>query len=192
MTPAALGVQMHSGWGVMVAVSVNPLEILARRRIVAADSESPGSIQPFHFAAGLPPAAQEEHIARCAETSSRLAAAAVAEAIQELRRYRFVAAAVLFASGRTLPALGKILAAHPLIHTAEGEFFRQAAVKALEKLQIPTTAIREKELEQRAIAVLGKKAGPLRDQIYGMGNVLGPPWTRDHKTAALAAALLLS
>jgi hypothetical protein len=191
MTPAALGVQMHSGWGVLVGISINPLEILIRRRIIAADPGSPGSIQPFHFAAGLAPAAQEEHIARCAEASSRLAAEDIAQAMREVRCH-VVAGAVLFASGRTLPSLGEILAAHPLIHTAEGEFFRQAAVKALAQLQIPVTAIREKDLEQRAIAVLGKEAVPLRDRIYGMGSVLGPPWTRDHKTAALAAALLLS
>ncbi len=79
MKPAALGVQMHSGWGVLVAVSADPLEILVRRRIVTADPEIPGAIQPYHFAANLELPEQEKHLSRCAASSSRLAAAAIAE-----------------------------------------------------------------------------------------------------------------
>jgi hypothetical protein len=39
------------------------------------------------------------------------------------RSYRLAKCAVLTASGRELPPLAGMLAAHPLIHTAEGSFF---------------------------------------------------------------------
>jgi hypothetical protein len=190
MKRAALGFHMHSGWGVLVAVSrdANSVELLDRRRIIVADPEVHGAIQPYHFAAQLEPPAQEKHLARCAASSCQLAATAIAEVIRDLdaRRHRIVGAAILLASGRPLPPLAKILAAHPLIHTAEGEFFRQAVHRACEGLQIPVTAIRVRELDARA-----NKASELERSIASLGHTAGPPWTKDHKTAALAAALLL-
>jgi hypothetical protein len=105
----------------------------------------------------------------------------------DARRYRIVGAAILLASGRPLPPLAKILAAHPLIHTAEGEFFRQAVRQACEGLQIPVTAIRMRELDAGA-----NTGSELQRSIAGLGRSVGPPWTKDHKTAALAAALLLA
>jgi hypothetical protein len=195
MKRAALGVQMHSGWGVLVAVSETPVEILDRRRIVAADPKIPGAIQPYHFAAQLERSLQQKHLDHCATSSSSLARIAIAELVGELvaRKYRIVGAAVLLASGRTLPALEKILAAHPLIHTAEGEFFRQAVIRACEELQIPVTAIRVRDLDEEQVKeVLGKNANQLQSSIASMGSRIGPPWTKDHKTAALAAALVLA
>ena len=194
MQPAAFGVQMHSGWGVLIAMSLDPLELLTRRRIVAADPKIPGAIQPYHFAAQLEHAQQEKHLSHCAVSSCTLAVSAVGEVMSELnqRHYPIVGAAVLFAAGRALPALAKILSAHPLIHTAEGEFFRQTAVKAFRDLQIPVAAIRERELAARATAVFGSRASRMQAAISNLGTSVGPPWTRDYKTAALAAALILA
>ena len=196
MQRAALGFNMHSGWGVLVAVSgdANAVELLDRRRIVVADPEVRGAIQPFHFAAQLEPPEQEKHVAHCAASSSRLAATAIAEVVKELngRHYGVVGAAILLASGRALPPLAKILAAHPLIHTAEGEFFRQAASSACEGLRIPVTAIPVRELEARAKVAFANRAARLQLSIANLGRSVGPPWTSDHKTAALAAALLLA
>jgi hypothetical protein len=195
MKRAALGFHMHSGWGVLVAVSgdANSVELLDRRRIVVADPKIPGAIQPYHFAAQLEPPEQEKHLAHCAASSSRLAAAEIAEVVKELsgRHYDVVGAAILLASGRALPPLAKILAAHPLIHTAEGEFFRHAAHSACEGLQIPVTAIRVRELDARARVAFAKRASQMQSSIASLGRSVGPPWTSDHKTAALAAALLL-
>jgi len=55
MKRAALGVRMHSGWGVLVAVSgdAHSVEVLDRRRIVTTDPSIPGAKQPYHYAAGL-------------------------------------------------------------------------------------------------------------------------------------------
>jgi hypothetical protein len=196
MKRAAFGVHMHSGWGVMVAVArdAHSVELLDRRRIVVADPDVPGAIQPYHFAAQLEPPKQEKHLAQCAASSSRLAAKAIAEVVKELdgRHYGVVGAAILLASGRALPPLPKILAAHPLIHTAEGEFFRHAVQSACEDLQIHVTTIRVRELDARAQAAFANRAGQVQSSIASLGRSVGPPWTSDHKTAALAAALILA
>jgi hypothetical protein len=185
---------MHSGWGVIVAISMDPLELLARKRIVTADPEIPGAIQPYHFAAQLEHARQEKHLSLCEASSRSLAVIAIGEVISELnqRHHRIVGAAVLSASGRPLPVLEKILAAHPLIHTAEGEFFRQAAARAFDDLKIPVTSVRERDLDERTKAELGSRASRVQATISNLGTSVGPPWTRDHKTAALAAALILA
>jgi hypothetical protein len=196
MKRAAFGFQMHSGWGVLVAVSGAPdaIEILARQRIVTADPEMPGAIQPYHYAVNLKLPESHKHLANCAAASTRLAMAAIADLVTELnaRHYHVAGSAVLLASGRSLPPLEKILASHPLIHTAEGEFFRHTASQACEDLQIPVTAIRQRELEERANAAFGKAAIRVQGSIANLGRTIGPPWTKDHKTAALAAALILA
>jgi hypothetical protein len=196
MKSAALGFQMHSGWGVLVAVSGAPqaIEILARRRIVTADPEIPGAIQPYHHAMNLKLSESEKHIADCAVVSTRMAAAAITDLITELNasHYDVVGAAVLLAAGRSLPPLETILAAHPLIHTAEGEFFRHTVCQACEDLQLSVIAIKQRDLDERAKAAFGKEARRVQDRIESLGKTIGPPWTKDHKTAALAATLLLS
>jgi hypothetical protein len=195
MKTAALGIRMHSGWGVLVAVSGDAasLEVLDRRRIVTIDPEIHGSSQPYHHAANLGFPESERYLANCAAISERIAFTAIGELLKELdvRGCRIAGAAVLLASGRPLPPLAKILASHPLIHTAEGEFFRNAVSKACERLKIPVTAIRERELEQQAKTTFGKAASGIQRRISTLGVSLGPPWTKDHKTAALAAAMIL-
>jgi len=200
MQRAALGIRMHSGWGVLVAVScdANSVEVIDRRRIVTTDPKIPGANQPYHYAAslalresGLPES--ETYLGNCAAVSERLASTAVAEVVRELegRHRRIVGSAILLASGRPLPSLAKILASHPLIHTAEGEFFRNAVRQACEALKISVTAIAERELNERAKKAFGKAASQLQRQIAILGSAIGPPWTKDHKTAALAASIIL-
>jgi hypothetical protein len=54
-----------------------------------------------------------------------------------------------------LLALSRILASHHLLHTAEAEFFRNAARKACERLKIPVMAIRDRDLDKRAKLAFG-------------------------------------
>jgi hypothetical protein len=196
MKHAALGFRMHSGWGVLVAVArdTEAVEIVDRRRIVVTDPKMPGATQPYHHAANLKIQEAEKHIANCAGVSERLAVAAIEHVIHEmdLCEYRIAASAVLLASGRAMPPLAKILAAHPLIHTAEGEFFRTAVRNACSRLKISVDAIRERELEERMQAAFGISAGRMQRQLETAGRSIGPPWNKDHKTAALAALIALS
>jgi hypothetical protein len=196
MKRAALGVRMHSGWGVLVAVSgdAESVEVMDRRRIVTTDPRISGANQPYHYAASLGLAESEKYLANCAAVAERLALATVGEVLRELdgRHYRIVGSAVLLASGRPLPSLSRILASHALIHTAEGEFFRNAVRKACELLKISVTAVRERELNERAKTAFGNAASRVQRRISNLGSSIGPPWTKDHKTAALAASMILA
>jgi hypothetical protein len=180
----ALGFRAHSGWAAMVAVTgtARAPEIVDRRRIVMADLVSPRGKQPYHAAAELPFAQAEEWV-RSAIVSAREAARdEIAVAAEEMRDrgYEVVGSGVLFASGRALPDLAAILAAHPLIHTAEGVLYREALVWGSQACALPVTRLREKELDPS-----------LLKRLDGFGKWLGPPWTQDQKYGAAAALAAL-
>jgi hypothetical protein len=167
-----------------VAVSGKPgaVQVLDRRRIVIADTKSPGANQPYHFAEKLELPAAEKHLASCSAVSERLALAALRDVVQELNEYEIAGVAILLAAGRPLPPLPDILASHALIHTAEGEFFRTIVRQACERLGLGVTGIRERDLSQDA---------SLQHEIAKLGKIVGPPWTQDQKTATLAAMMIL-
>ena len=161
----ALGLRMHSGWGVLVAVlwERGAIEVLARQRIVTVDPGAPGAHQPYHHVARSEFPDPERYLAERAEASIALAVKAIDLEVKTLAgsQYQVTGAAVLWSSGRPLPSLAKILASHPLRHTAEGEFFRQAARQACERLQIPVIGIRERELESGRERPLAKRRARL-------------------------------
>jgi hypothetical protein len=192
---------MHSGWGVLVAVSgdANSIEVVERKRIVITDPAIPGANQPYHHAAGLGTSElgfreSEKYLASCATVSERLAFTAIEEVVRAFERqdYRVVGSAVLLAAGRPLPPLAKILGSHPLLHTAEGQFFRNAVIQACQRLKLTVAEIRERDLEDQAKTVFGPAASQLQRRIAALGSSIGPPWTKDHKAAALAALLVLA
>jgi len=195
MKNAAFGIRVHSGWAVLVCVSGNPAaaSVVDRRRIVIIESAMEGAKQPYHFAESLSLEGAERHIEKCAAVSRGLAVQAIHEMLDGVtaRKYRVLSSAMLLASGRALPSLQKILASHALIHTAEGEFFRNVVREACEHFRIPVMGIRERELDERANATLGKAAARVRQQINGLGKTVGSPWTHDEKAAALAALIAL-
>jgi len=196
MKSAAIGVRVHSGWGAVVAVAGSPASpaIIERSKITIIDPKSPGAMQPYHYAASRELAAAEKHIARSAADCNRLAVKALTELCAQLRDRGFAVtgAAILLSSAKPLPALDKILAAHPMIHTAEGEFFRQAFRHAFASLSIPVTGIRERDVEAHAQKTFGRAATEVQKWLNDAGRALGPPWTTDQKAAALAAAIVLA
>ena len=90
-----------------------------------------------------------------------MAAATVKDAVAILASegYRVTRAAVLLGSGKPLPELGKILAAHPLIHTAEGVFFREVLKSACDACGLAVVGI------ERARGALEKCAAALRISV---------------------------
>src|ERR1700678_574554 len=146
MQPAAIGIRAHSGWAAVVVVSGAPgaIEIIDRRKIVITASNVKEANQPYHHAKDLSLPDAERCLGECAAASERLAGEALRETMQESRRQKgeVISCAILLAAGRTLPPLSKVLTSHPLIHTAEGEFFRQSFRKAGEMLGIEVTGIR--------------------------------------------------
>lgn len=198
--PAALGFRAHSGWASLVAVA-GPTgraggmpQVLDRRRIELADPAIPRPVQPYHQAENLHLEDAEKLIGHAiseAEAMARKALTAAAAGL-EARGYQVIGCGVLLGSGRSLPPLAQILAAHPLIHTAEGELYRGAIVHAGESLGLPITGVRERELLARAGADLSLKGSGLERRIAEMGRPLGPPWRQDEKYAALVAMIALA
>ena len=182
---AALGFRAHSGWAALVAVAgtIDAPRVLERRRIIIADPDLPGSKQPYHAAAEMP-FLKAEALVRTAVNSSRaLASEAISVAIKALqsRGHEVVACGVIFGSGKPLPALDKILAAHPLLHTAEGEMFRDVLVWAAKELRLAVTGVPQKSLDAQSLK-----------RIDSLGKLIGPPWTQDQKYATVAALMALS
>jgi hypothetical protein len=195
MKCAAIGVRMHSGWGALVTVcnDAGTVEVIQRQRIAVTAPGTRGGKQPYHFAKSLELPQAEKFVGDCFVASSRLALAAIHDLVDELRgQYRVVGSAVLLASGRPLPPLAKILASHALIHTAEGEFFREAVSRACESLDLPVTKLRERDLDECIQTTFGKEAIRMRQQVSTLGRSVGPPWTKDQKLAAFAALLVLA
>lgn len=192
----ALGFRAHSGWAVAVAVTGPPPKpaVLARQRIVTADPAIPGSKQPFHSAEPLEFARAEALIQKCRESSSRLAAEAVSRFVRQLtdNGYSITAACVLAGSGRALPDLAAILRSHALIHTAEGELFREVLVRACEHCSLPPKQVKERDAWEKGAAALHLDATRLEQLIADLGRTLGPPWRQDEKLAALAGWIALA
>jgi hypothetical protein len=180
----------------VVVVSGSPGRpvVLERRRIETADTAIPGSKQPYHAAERLSVERAEALIRQCRDSSTLLAKRAVSAMLGQLKQSGLivVGAGVLFASGRSLPNLATTLRSHALIHTAEGEFFREVLVRASEDCSLHVTKVKEREVWDRGNLVFHLNSADLRQRIGGLGRSLGPPWQLDQKLASLAAWIALA
>ena len=196
MTKAALGFRAHSGWATLVAVA-GPLRsptVIDRRRLELVDPGAPECKQPYHAAEDLPLARAATLVNRCTEAARRLARQGVSGAVDDIRRggHELVGCGLILGSGRPLTSLASMLASHALIHTAEGELFRDVLARASAACDLAVRGIKEKELEAKAAAELGCPQDELRRRLGEMGRSLGPPWRQDEKLATLVAWLILS
>jgi hypothetical protein len=99
---------------------------------------------------------------------------------------------LLLASGRPLPELEKILASHALIHTADGELFREAIVNGCARCRLKMKCIKERTLLEDAGRALHLKTTELMRRVTELGKPLGSPWSQDEKFATLAAWVALT
>ena len=193
---AALGFRAHSGWAVMVAVggSAAAPMVLERRRVELVDRQTAGAVQPYHAAAEMELKDAEAFLERCANAANGMAAAALRDAIAELaaRGYQAIGCGILLAGGRPAGDLASTLASHPAIHTAEGEFFRNALQRVAESHGLAVTGIKERDLPGHAAARLGVPAEELQRRVAGWGKAAGPPWRQDEKFSALIGWLVLA
>jgi len=193
---AACGFRVHSGWAALVAVAGPPAApaVLARRRIELVDEASPGGAQPFHAARLLPLDAAQRLVDRGLDSATRMARGALAAAAGDLLRQgrHLLACGLIQSSARPLPAFAAVLASHALVHTAEGELFRDALAAAAASQGVAVLRVRERELLARCAARVGLAAGDLERHLAALGRALGPPWRQDEKLATLAAWLALA
>jgi len=193
MKTAAVGFRVHSGWSAVVAVCLEngkPV-VLRRERVHLVEKFTYRFRQPYHTGEKMALAEAREFIAGVREEGRELAYSAIRELQAELegRGYQLKRGALLLASGRPLPDLEKILASHALIHTADGELFRECVVHASERCGLGIVSIRERELLEQAGKALRAPRPTLLRRVTELGRPLGAPWTQDEKFAALAAWL---
>ena len=196
MKQAAIGFRAHSGWAAVVAVCLDrglPV-VLARQRVHLVETFTYEFRQPYHTAEKMPQGQAREFISRMRTESRRLAYRAVQELESRTQEQgvKLTRCGLLLASGRPLPVLEKILASHALIHTADGELFREAILHASARCGLRDFRIREKELLDRAENVLRLKSAALMRRVTELGRSFGAPWSQDEKFAALAAWLALA
>jgi hypothetical protein len=188
---AAVGFSVHTGWAVSVSIT-GPLRapgILDRRRIRLAEADDTVRAEVYHQAARLSGAAAAEFVREATAAAARRARAEIAT----LRESQpLVAAGFLVSAGRLPPELAAILRSHPLIHTAEGVFYREALATAASDCGLQIVRIPRRELAGRFASALGTDEASARERLTAMGRALGPPWARDQKDAAMAALVALA
>jgi hypothetical protein len=180
----------------MVAVSLEkgaPV-ILARQRVHLVDTFTYEFRQPYHTAEKMLLGQAREFISRMQVEARRHARRAIQELEARMREQgaKLTRCGLLLASGRPLPNLEKILASHALIHTADGELFREAIVHASARAGLAMCAVKEKELLDRAAQAFRVKPAALLQRVTELGRPLGAPWSQDEKFATLAAWLALA
>jgi hypothetical protein len=180
----ALGFRPHSGWAVGVVVGLGPV-VVSRHRL-----DLPEPTQPYHDAVGLPPVEAEAVIAAATAVAYERAAAAVARLAAG---HDVVGAAIVAGAGtvREDVPLVRALSAHAMLHAAEGELYRDALADAADALGLPVTLIPPRDTPAVGRRVLGCDDEDLRVRLTELGRPFGPPWTRDHKDALVAALAVL-
>jgi len=195
MKRAALGLRAHSGWAALVAVSGTreSIEVLDRRRVELSSSKRSGPKQPYHVAERAPFEKAHRIVTRYADDASRMATEEFRALLADLKAlgHSVVGCGLLAASGRPLPDLEGILASHALIHQADGELYRDAVAAAAKKHRLPLVRAREKDVVANAASKLRLQPEELQRRVALLGKTVGPPWTQDHKLAAIAAWLAL-
>src|SRR5713101_7962147 len=151
---AALGFRVHSGWVALVAESLEkgaPV-VLARQRVHLVETFTYEFRQPYHTAEKMLTGQAGEFIERVRDEARRLAHRAIHGLQSDLQKQGIAvkSCGLLLASGKPLPNLEKILASHALIHTADGELFREALLHAIARCCLRDFRIREKELLEGA------------------------------------------
>lgn len=196
MKTAALGFRVHSGWTALVAAAFEKGKpvVLSRQRPHLVETFSYAFRQPYHTAATMNLGEAQRFLDGLGNAACKLAQAAVkaAQADAAQQGYQVSHAALLLASARPLPELAKILAAHALIHTADGEFFRQAILQGCRRQKLAVSGVRERELLPAAARKLGRGRAALTKLLEEAGKPLGAPWSQDEKFATLAAWLAWS
>jgi hypothetical protein len=188
----AIGLRARSGWAtaVVVAEERGAVRVAMRERLVLADDALAGSVQPYHALVPLELREAERKLALFRRSSEALAREAVASLVKRAGGEPR-SCGILQSSARPLPDLARILAAHPLVHAAEGEFFRDALREACDHAGLAVVGVKEKEAWERASSELRVPLAALERRVTEMGATVGRPWRADEKLATLAAWLAL-
>jgi hypothetical protein len=166
----ALGLSVHTGWAacVLAGGGLREPHIAARERVdILGDPDR----FLFHRAAEMKRADAERAIALAEKNAGGRAEAA----IRRLAEGRDVRVCAIVAKAGAMPVLEAVLASHSRIHAAEGIFYRDLLVAAAKANGLQTQVVPPSTLDPNGPALLR------------VGRIVGRPWNRDWKVAALAA-----
>ena len=150
-------------------------ELITRTRVQMCPSTVPADA--YHAAA-----ADREDLRKAEKLISRVVSASVKGARAAIRTAgEDVVAVALVNEPRDLPSLSRILGSHALIHSAEGDMYREVVAHAGEAQGLPVFHFSASDLA----------AGGRQDLLRAFGEAVGRPWQREHKDAALAAVMAL-
>ena len=147
--------------------------VIERRHVNLAGSGPPHTVQPYHAARGLGLRDAEDAIERAASRARKLAAEAIREV---LATHTIMACGVGHDTHQQRPPLAKILASHPLLHTAEGLLFRAAIAEAAAECGLMVVAVPERDLAVEP----------------AIERPSGTPWRQDEKLATSVALIALA
>jgi hypothetical protein len=166
--------------------------VVVRERIVIADPADPAARFPYHAVEELPLSQAEKRVAAYEAGVQRLAKAAVQNVVAKAGDVSLLGLGLLDSIGQKPKTVADALAAHAMMHTAEGELFRTAIVKAADACRLPLVRIPAKELAVQASRKIGRPAAALEKTLGELKREVGAPWGKDQRSAALAAWLLLA
>jgi hypothetical protein len=169
------------------------VRVLVRDRIEMAEPADAEAKQPYHAVEDLPVDEAGKRLARYAARAESMAHAALRRIVDHLAQdhRRVIGLGILDSAGRKGGSLVAILASHALIHTADGDHFRDAIGSAAARCQLKVSRVRARDLEKEASAALKTPVERLRQTLQELGREVGPPWTADQKAAALLAWVVL-
>ncbi len=191
----AIAFKAHTGWAyaVVLAETDGGIQIAAKRRVDMLHTFETAAVYHVGHERGLSVEEAQPIIdtaARASLAAAKTAIAALAESTAD--RCSLQSAAILIGSGKPLPPLEVILRSHPLVHTAEGELYRDVVARACEALGIPVVRLPAKELDKRAKTALSISESRMRAQLDAAGKASGRPWGAEQRECALAAWIALA
>lgn len=172
----ALGLTVHTGWAaaLLAGGDARAPVVEGRRRLEVLGEEERFV---FHRAAELDPGKARALIDRARSEALERAIVSVRELVGD----RDVVGAAVIAKTTPMPEpLAAVLAAHPRLHVAENALYRDLFVEACERCDIATQSIAPSQLDVASA------------RVTLAGKIVGRPWSRDQKLAAVAAWGLLS
>ena len=193
----AFGLKAHSGWAALVVLGTSPcsLEIVDRRRLELVEHQDASwAKQPYHAAEHLSAGDARRMVERGLDAARRLAVREISDALDRVAHLGHDVSACAVLMGPPMPewTVDEILAVHVRMHKAEGVMFRDALARAATECGQHLVAIPEKLLHDHASRALAATRQTLTKSIETLGKLIGPPWGKDQKDAALAAMIALA
>jgi hypothetical protein len=174
----ALGFCSRTGSAAAVAVEAGSRRFAGRWDVELAAPGTP--VQLYHAAAGVATARSELFVRAGVDQVTAVAGVRLDELVAALGPVAVVGVVTGDHPLQDDVPVTRILAAHPMMHAAEGQLYRDALLDAAASRGLSGHGVPR----GRAQDLL---TGPLAATVGGLGLAAGRPWRKEHKLAAVAA-----